>query len=521
MLHEWFLASARRFPGEPALIVAGSQLSYAELDQMSRAIGTLLPRARDSQPRIGLLATRSAIAYAAYLAILRRGGVVVPLDAAYPRERLASIADAARMELVIADQDQDASFADGTSVRVLRLAPGQPIKPVGDPGPDWGGSDDDGVYLLFTSGSSGHPKGVPIRHGNLDEFVRFNIARYQPGPGSRLSQTFHLTFDPSVFDMFVAWGSGAALVVPSADDLFDPVAFVNRHQITHWYSVPSLIALATDAGLLPEASMPSLRWSLFCGEQFSLARARVWAEAAPGSTLENLYGPTELTVTVAAYRLPAERSRWPSTPNGTVPIGTVYPHLEYRVDADGELLIRGPQRFAGYLDQADNAGRFTASSGAHPALGQDQTCPGPGSWYRTGDRVGFHDGALVHLGRLDRQVKFRGYRIELHEIEGALRTYGGADDAVVLPAGSADGIGELAAVCAGSDLPPLAELRNRLRQHLPLHMVPRRFVLVDRLPVNDRGKIDYLACSALLARAPRRAAEHVGWPGASAPSCDP
>lgn len=501
MLHEWFSASVRKFPAEPALVVDGCELTYSQLDTLSRRIKSGLLHEGATRPRVGLLATRSALAYAAYLAILRVGGVVVPLDVSHPAERLAAIARSAGLDFVIADLGQETAFADGGSARVLRPEPDWLATEIGystaDSVPDWSGTPDDEAYLLFTSGSTGRPKGVPIRHGNLDEFLRFNIARYQAGPGSRLSQTFHLTFDPSVFDMFVAWGSGATLVVPSNDDLFDPVAFVTQQRITHWYSVPSLIALAQNAGVLLPGSMPSLRWSLFCGEQFTLAHARSWADAAPSSTVENLYGPTELTVTVAAYRLPGDQARQPATVNGTVPIGEIYPHLEYYLDAtDGELLVRGPQRFAGYHDAADNAGRFAFLPGADP--GSSRTAPpGPAAWYRTGDRVALEDGVLVHLGRLDHQIKFRGYRVELHEIEGALRTWAGADDAVVLPIATA-GTMELAAICAGTAPLPLRELRERLRQHLPLHMIPRHVVHVERLPLNDRGKVDRQACSVLL-----------------------
>ena len=487
MLHDWFGGSVRRYPTATALVVAGQELTYAELDDLSLSVKHDLLAAGAARPRVGLLATRSALAYAAYLAVLRAGGVVVPLDAAHPAPRLASIARAAGLDFVIADQGQDTAFADGGPARLPAAGTSQPsTQGTGrEAEPDWPGSPADGAYLLFTSGSTGRPKGVPISHGNLDDFLRFNIGRYQVGPGCRLSQTFHLTFDPSVFDMFVAWGSGATLVVPSVDDLYDPAAFVNQQAITHWYSVPSLIAIAADAGTLRPGSMPSLRWSLFCGEQFPLAHARSWADAAPGSVIENLYGPTELTVTVAAYRLPGDRARWPATVNGTVPIGQVYPHLEHRVSEDGELLVRGSQRFAGYHDPADDAGRFAGRA-------RD-----PAAWYRTGDRVALHDGALVHLGRVDRQIKFRGHRIELSEIEGALRTWAGVEDAVVFPVARA-GTTELAAVCAGQASPTLPELRARLRQHLPLHMIPRHVVHVERLPLNDRGKVDRHACSALL-----------------------
>ncbi|WP_307937382.1 AMP-binding protein, partial [Salinispora arenicola] len=198
-----------------------------------------------------------------------------------------------------------------------------------------------------------------------------------------------------------------------------------------------MISLAGRLRSLRPGSMPSLRWSLFAGEQLTLAQARAWADATPGSTLENLYGPTELTVTCTRYQLPADPARWPRTSNDTVPIGRVHPHLEGVLLApdgtagnEGELCIRGTQRFDGYLDPTQNHGRFVDHVGDRTT--QVDRLPGPQHWYRTGDRVRQENGELVHLGRIDDQVKIHGYRIELGEIESVLRRHPGLHEVVVL-----------------------------------------------------------------------------------------
>ncbi|WP_248001489.1 AMP-binding protein [Streptomyces sp. RPA4-5] len=491
-LYDWFAASVEMVPDEPALVVDGACLTYAELDAASREAARHLRRRGNRPPRVGLLASRRVATYAAYLATLRLGGTVVPLNATNPVERNRLIAETAGLDLVVTDGLQDTRFAEECGLPVVPLGdhlPGTPTAPADAPADDPAAGPDDVAYVLFTSGSTGRPKGVPIRHRNADAFLRHNIARYDVGPGCRLSQTFDLTFDPSVFDMFVAWGAGATLVVPSQGALLEPVRFVNEQRITHWYSVPALAALAGRTGSLAAGAMPGLRWSLFAGEQLTLAQAEDWARAAPGSTVENLYGPTELTVTVSAFRLPPERADWPTTSNGTVPIGQIYPHLEHRISSEGELLVRGPQRFSGYLDPADDRGRFV-----HPGPAQEP--PGEEAWYRTGDRVGQEGGELVHLGRLDNQVKVLGQRVELEEIESALLAHTDFTEVVVVAAPGPSGDLQLAAVYAG---PPTSgvELHSRLSGRLPAHMIPKYTVHRKQLPLNVSGKVDRQACKEL------------------------
>ncbi|MCT2588284.1 AMP-binding protein [Actinophytocola gossypii] len=499
-LHSWFTATADRFPDEVALVVAGEQWTYLELDRVARSVAAIVADATRRRPaRVGLLAAHSVGAYGGYLGVVRGGDAVVPMNVDYPAERNRQVVEIAELDALIVDEGRDLEFLGGLDLPVIEIdsqdAKQVSQSPVADPVED---SDDpqDIAYILFTSGSTGVPKGVPIRHRNLDTFIRYQVDRYGVGPGCRLSQTFGLTFDPSVFDMAVAWASGATLVVPSRAELIDPVGFVNEHAITHWYSVPSIVSWVHDAGSLEPGSLPTLRRSLFAGEQLTLEQARVWSDAAPHSTIENLYGPTELTITVTAYQLPADRAAWPRTENATVPIGPVYPHLEHRIDPQtGELQVRGPQRFDGYLDHADNAGRFWDPTTTDPAAG-DTGSVDEAAWYRTGDRVTDVDGDLVHLGRLDEQVKIMGRRLELGDVEAALRRWAGVGDVAVVAVPGPTGDHQLTAVYTGTAV-ETAELRNRLLPNLPVHMVPARFVHVDALPLNANGKIDRQACRAL------------------------
>lgn len=505
-LYTWFRDQALARPDAPALEVAGRTLSYGELLDVAGRLAARLRAAVGGTPTaVGLLASRSLAAYAGYLAALRLGAVVVPLNPRFPLARNDLICAASTVDVLVVDHP-------GTD-----LAVGIPVPLVGDRwdadlpavGADsYSGTPDDVAYTLFTSGSTGVPKGVPIRHRNVGPYLRHCIERYAVGPGCRLSQTFDLTFDPSVFDLFVAWSAGATLVVPQPDEILQPARFVRDRRVTHWFSVPSVVSLARRMRQLRPDSMPDLRWSLFAGEQLTLDQAGAWAAAAPGSTVENLYGPTELTITCVGYRLPADIAAWPRTSNGTVPIGRPYPHLEGIAIAedghagdDGELCVRGPQRFDGYLDPAHDVGRFvTVHEGRSVAA---PTAPAPADWYRTGDRVRLEGGEWVHVGRIDDQIKVSGYRIEPAEVEAVLRGHPGVLDAVVLAFPDGGGSVALQALYSGDGVEE-ADVAMTLRRQLPSYMVPVRYLRVDGFPVNASGKVDRRRLAAELASADRR-----------------
>lgn len=499
-LYSWFQDTARRYPDLIALEADSVQLTYAELDDAAARVAARIARAVDGEPAaVGLCAARTVAAYAGYLAALRLGVQVVPLNPATPALRNGVICRAAGVDVVVVDDaaaDAGAALLSQTPATAVRLAGARwweedaPTGSIPEPRPSRPG---DVAYILFTSGSTGRPKGVPIRHRQLADYVPYCADRYAVGPNSRLSQTFDLTFDPSVFDMWVTWYGGGTLVVPRTDELLTPVRFVTEHRISHWFSVPSVISLARRLRGLSPGSMPDLRWSLFAGEQLSLDQAREWALAAPGSVIENLYGPTELTITCLGYRLPEDTAHWPCTVNGTVPIGRPNPYLEAMLlttdgdddDDEGELCVRGSQRFEGYLDAEDNRDRFVREHETTSPIAP----PADTDWYRTGDRVRWEDGELVHLGRTDQQVKLRGQRVELGEIEHVLRQHPAVHDAVVLASTSDTGDPVLHAMYTGEPVPE-PDLAGHCARQLPGYMVPRRLTYLPEFPLNANGKTD-------------------------------
>src|SRR5262249_5830301 len=264
------------------------------------------------------------------------------------------------------------------------------FSPYGDPGAV--------AYLLFTSGTTGEPKGVPISSGNVRAYLRYVGGRYDITEQDRCSHEFELKFDLSVHDMFVCWEHGACLFCVPQKSVMLPVRFIRDHALTTWFSVPSVAGVLARLDLLQPHTFPSLRYSLFCGEPLLAAHAELWQQAAPNSILENLYGPTETTIAISRYQ-------WDNSVrecvHGIVPIGRLFegqeccvideqPHQVVPSGLPGELCLAGSQVTRGYWNDASKTReKFIELPGR------------PGTvWYRTGDLVRRGaDGCLHYLGR--------------------------------------------------------------------------------------------------------------------------
>jgi len=511
-LHEWFMCGLAAAPDGTALRIGDRSWTYAQMHEMALSwAGTLQAASPGRLGAVGVLASQTPECYIGVLAALYAGAVAVPLSPTFPAERTAAMAVAASVDAFVAD-GRGADLLGRTSLAGQRpvLVPdtnatgpaaasihNQPSRALTHPSAVRPG---DVAYVLFTSGSTGRPKGVPVSHGNVDQFLRFNQQRYGFTPADVCSQTFAATFDLAMFDMFMAWGAGATLESTPVHAFVALAEFIERKKMTVWFSVPSAISVARRRGALRPGSLPSLRWSLFCGEALMRQDAEDWQRSADRSTLENLYGPTELTIACSSYRWQPEHS--PSRcRNDVVPIGAIYPSLRYvLIDQDGqpdpaggELCVTGPQMFSGYLDPSDDENRFLAYEGSR--------------WYRTGDRVRL-DGAgpgetgaagavLQYLGRVDHQVKIRGYRVELAEIEHAARALPGILQVVAVPV-RYQGIMELAIFYNGSHLTP-ADVTVALARSLPDYMVPRWAWRMDDLPLNANRKVDRPALADMAA----------------------
>ena len=487
-----FLSSREAFAERPALEVAGETLSYAELGDRAAAIAAAIAERgpEGAPPLTAVFGSRSPSAFAGVLGALWAGNGYVPLNPGFPLSRLRGMLERSGCCTLIVDAEAAEhldELLEGLDPKPVVIAPdGEALSGAAQPVL---AAADAIAYLLFTSGSTGQPKGVGVAHGNVVPFVEAVAERYGIGEEDRLSQTFDMTFDLSVFDMFLAWERGACVCCPSERQLMAPSRFIRDSELTVWFSVPSLAALMRKLRMLKPDSYPSLRWSLFCGEPLPAELAGAWAEAAPNSTVENLYGPTEATIACTVHRYdPGEAD----TDNGVVPIGEPIGATETLVaDAelnevapgeDGELLVRGPQVTPGYwLDPDKTAAAFVTP----PSREQRH--------YRTGDRVRRPLGAgepLTYIGRMDHQIKVLGHRVELGEIEAALREASGIDAAIAVgwPL-TESGAGGIVAFL-GDPEANVPALREALTGRLPEYMLPRRYELLEALPLNANGKFD-------------------------------
>lgn len=499
--------SCRRYPDAVALVLDKRNWTYAEIDRTARRWASCLLDAAGGRPRrVGVLGYRSETSYVGVLASLFAGAAFVPLNPRFPVQRTRKMIEMAELDALLVDSvslPQMRELTAGLSRPPAVLTPStsaadalydvifdsevmadaQPLSTLPEI------SKDDIAYILFTSGSTGEPKGVPITHANITSFLDTNLERYGIGPDDRLSQTFDQTFDLSIFDLLMAWASGARVCAMQPIQLVAPASFIREQGVTVWFSVPSLAIMMQKNNFLKPNSMPSLRWSLFCGESLPQSTAEAWQLAAPNSTVENLYGPTELTIACSAYRWDPDSSPAECV-QGLVPLGPVYEALSAELVDDrlqpvpdgepGELCVAGPQTFPGYWRAPDltDAQTFVHEGRAGR----------PRRYYRTGDLMRrLPSGNYAFLGRRDQQIKLRGYRIELSEIEAALRL-AGCMEAVVLPFPGAQHPDTLVAFVSG--VVDTSALADSVRNVLPSYMVPNAIHALGRMPLNANGKVD-------------------------------
>ena len=493
-------------PESLAATADGESLTYDELCCAAAILGSWLVERRVQ--RLAILGSRSLGGFVGVLGAAWAGAAYVPLSLKAPVSRIALMLSQARCDALLVDRHgarllgnellsiAPQIIAADEQTREL-LSPMCGIVPilselVGSPAEPARAVPTQTAYIMFTSGTTGAPKGVSISVGARAALIRALGERYEIGSADRVAETSDLSWDVSVANMIFAWQNGASILTLTAEAMIAPARFIRANAISVWLSVPSVITTLLNRRALRADIFPTLRYSLFVGEGLPVHAAAAWQEAAPNSIIENLYGPVEATFSCTAYRFVTSDAHH----GKMVPIGRAFSTAEAAIQGDdgeflgdnqsGELLLAGPQLGDGYLDRDDlTHERFPVIDGKR--------------WYRTGD-VARRDseGLFHHLGRIDNQLKVRGYRVELEDVEAQMRA---VSDAVAVaamgwPHGAITADYLIAFFVGGSHTP--ASLRAALAERLPAYMVPGEIHGVETLPLSVNGKLDRALLPSLL-----------------------
>jgi amino acid adenylation domain-containing protein len=513
LLQDWVSAQAQRSPDSVAVVLRDQTLTYGELDQLSNRLARLLKSAGCQKgDRVAFAIPKSPTALVAVIGILKADCIHVPIDTASPAARVAKILQSSDPRCILA--------VEATSKLLNELIALRPDEQL--PGVGWMDGlpkDHEGVtsifnradlescssaplacqnssadiaHILYTSGSTGDPKGVVITHANIIHFVEWATRYFRMDSSDRVSGHPPLHFDLATFDIFGAFSVGAQLhlvppdLVPMPNEIAD---FIRVSRLTQWFSVPSVLHYMAKFDVVKFQDFPSLKRLLWCGEVFPTPALIYWMKRLPRVTFTNLYGPTEATIASSYHTIPI----CPAEDDAPIPIGTACDGEELLVldehlqptpqGAVGDLYIRGVGLSPGYWRDPEKTARAFLPYGAD---GSDRI-------YKTGDlaHIG-SDGLVYFMGRSDSQIKSRGHRIELGEVEAALNTLEELKECAVIamPTEGFEGTLICSAYVPQDTEPTHSSVRSKLSRLLPSYMLPARWMRLEELPKNANGKID-------------------------------
>jgi amino acid adenylation domain-containing protein len=500
LLQQLLTEAAAAQPGRAAVSSGATVLTYRELDRLSNQMArALLRRGVAPGDRVAILAPKSAAAVVGLYGALKAGACYVPLDPKAPEDRLSYVLRDSGAAVIVADEarlPQAATLAGGVpglrGVVTAAEAAAEPDEPL----PPERAVETDLAYILYTSGSTGAPKGVMISHRNSLTFVEWAAAEVGLTEQDRVCSPAPLHFDLSVFDVFASCRAGACLaVLPDGVATF-PVSiakWLEAERVSVWYSVPSVLTLLACYGSVRQFDLSALRVVIFAGEVFPPKYLTRLMDELPGRRYLNWYGPTETNV-CTAFEVPAG-----GADTGPVPIGAAIANTEVfavtsdgrqvsRPGEEGELYVRGPSLMRGYWGQPAKTNEVLVR---YPFRKSGEELV-----YRTGDLVTLEpDGNYAYLGRRDSMVKIRGYRVELGEVEAALYRHPVIQEAVVLPVPDELLGSRLRAVVTvkrevGGGEISRENVLSHCREWLPSYMVPDIVEFREALPRTSTGKVD-------------------------------
>lgn len=515
LLQQLLKISAKHYSEREAVIYKDRSITYRELDQLSNQLASVLTNCGVSKgDRIGIYLNKSIEAVIAIFGILKAGAAYVPLDPFAPVKRVAFIIDNCQIKGLVTTPKKVANLklSDSASVQCLVLADDEALEEIENPStvrivswqevwqapanslPIINQIEDDLAYILYTSGSTGTPKGVMISHRASLTFVNWSYECFQVQAVDRVSNHAPLHFDLSIFDIFTTIKAGATVIlVPPELSVFPKnlAQFIEQQQITIWYSVPSVLRQLVIYGNLQQTQLPHLHTILFAGEVFPIKYLRQLMELIPQAKYYNLYGPTETNV--CTY-YPVEEI--PSDLVQFLPLGKACANTEvFAVNESqeitkpgevGELYVRGPSLMKGYWGMPE---KTRSSLAPFPVAG----CNWEEKVYRTGDLVKQDfDNNYIYLGRRDNQIKSRGYRIELEEIETTLYNHPAIEEVAVIAIPDEEIGNKIKAIIALDKGNTLTKnhVESFCAERLPKYMIPELIEFRIELPKTPTGKID-------------------------------
>lgn len=493
LVQEYFSQSALRFPDKTAVACQDETISYRQLDAYTNGLARYLPVKRGSL--VGFFLPKSINSIKAILAILKADCAYIPLDVNSPAPRLASIIATGNLQLVIVNQQTRALFKT--------LLPDSPVTLIcldelafsDSAAIDYKNLSIDLAYVLFTSGSTGIPKGVMIPHKAIIDYIDWCVETYALTNEDIIANHAPLYFDNSTFDLYTAFKTGATLhLVHDELNAVIPrlIKWLDERAISTFFCVPSVLTLLQKSRRLKPDNFSRLRHIICAGEVLPVDLLRDWMQAYPHIQFTNMYGPTEITVDCSYHLI----QQLPDTSDKHVPIGkarknmallvrTASGELSTEPGVEGELLVRGTSVAYGYLGDTERSRQQFIQNPLHNIFHDPLYC--------TGDLVRIDErGNFLFLGRADDQIKFLGYRIELGEIEASLRKLSCVAEVVVVFNNSADeSQRELGALIQLASQVSVAELRNLAASVLPGYMQPTRVLLWEaEFPRTNNGKYD-------------------------------
>ena len=489
-LHDAVAGWARKTPDAVALNFEGQLLTYRALDRRANQVARFLQlRGVGPETLVGLCLERSLELVVALLGILKAGGAYLPLDPSYPAERLSFMIEDAAMPVIVTDVASEQRLPAQWAQIVLLDSDAHEIEACDDsPLPRAAGADHL-AYVIYTSGSTGKPKGVQVMHRGLSNLAVAQQEAFGTLQGGHVLQFASLNFDASIWEIVMALASGASLHLGTAESLTPGPALarmLQEQEITHATLPPSALEL------LPEIELPALRTLIVAGESCSFELISRWAK---GRRFVNAYGPTETTVCATAWLCdqgaPAPPIGRPLPNTQAYPLGRMKELLP--VGILGELHLGGVNLARGYLNRpALTAERFVPDAFSGMAGAR---------LYNAGDLAAWRDdGALLFFGRGDHQVKIRGHRVELQEIEAALAQASGVKECAVAARADSEGVSSslvaYVVMKRGAEM-DAAALRRQMLSRLPEYMVPGLFVPMEALPLSPNGKVDRKALAEL------------------------